>query len=379
MAIQLQPGQPQQQNPGPFLPLGQGASGGSSQPPLQANLGKADPEAILSPQKDKNPLDYWSRTSQNPYGVGVGASLTPEAAAWGSYMTNFGRPPTQQELAQALPNFQTAGVSGGNAYVAGLYNDSQNTPDKLYAKQQAEYAKNAPQHYDAVNGLFQSQLGRDATQEEKDHFGSLLASGTTDSYQLQNFLQQQPEYQNKQNDQFRQGLSGTMAANDKRQFSEQILPSIQEAYAKQGRSFDSSAFANSATQSAQAQNNDRENFLANLSAQQYGGVQDRAYQDYANQVANQQNLTNSGIQAQYAGLQKAQDRTNSIIDFGLQRDAYNQYLAKYGKRNNGVGGLVGGGLGAAVGGYFGGTAGAKLGFDVGSAGGTAIQNSGGSY
>lgn len=364
-----QPQQPDPNNPLKLLPHGAGD---------QQTAQPAQPAQNQS-------MDYWIHSKDNPYLGKGGIQNDLSQQAWAAYQNIYGRAPTNDELAQATQAFASAdpnksNIQQGMAFVAQAHQATENTPDKLYAQQQAQYKQQAPQQYGAVNQMFQSQLGRAASQDELDHFGSLLASGTTDPYQLQQFLQQQPEYQTKQNDQMRQGLSKQMASNDQRQFSEQILPGIQQAYAKQGRSFDSSGFQNAATQSAQAQNTQREGFLNNLSAQQYGGVQDRAYQDYANQVANQQNLTNSGIQAQYAGVQGVQNRGNQIGDYNTQASAYNDYLAKYGKRNNGLGGLIGSVAGAGIGGYFGGTAGAQLGSSLGNAGGTAIQNSrGGSY
>lgn len=319
------------------------------------------------------------------YGGAGGSQQAADYYAGQEFYKLFGRNPSQSELDSLSSAYLSgdpniAAVGQGNSTIAQFYQNQKNTPDKLYANQQQDYLKNAPKHFDSINQLFQSQLGRAATQDELNHFGSLLASGTTDTYQLQNFLQQQPEYQNKQNEQMRQGLSSTMASNDKRQFSEQILPSIQEAYAKQGRSFDSSAFQNAATQSAQQQNTQREGFLNNLTAQQYGGVQERAYQDYANQVAQQQNLTNQGIQAQYAGIQNTNNRVNQISDYNTQAQMYNQYLAKYGKRNNGLGGAIGGAVGTAAGAYFGGPMGAMVGNQLGSSLGQAGQNlAGGSY
>ncbi len=317
-----------------------------------------------------------------------GGTKAQEFYAFKDFAKIFGRNPTQQELSMFAPAYGTddpnkTNQAAGASVIAQYYQNQQNTPDKLFSKQQAEYKKNAPQQYDTVKKMFQGQLGRDASQEELDHFGSLLASGTTDAYQLQDFLKQQPEYQTRQNEQMRQGLSGQMATNDKRQFQEQILPSIQENFAKQGRSFDSSAFANAATQSAQQQNTQREGFLNNLTAQQYGGVQDRAYQDYANQVANQQNLTNQGIQAKYGSIQGTQGRINQISDYNMQAQAYNQYLAKYGKRGGlaGLGGALGGAVGGGLGAVFGGPQGAMAGYQIGSGLGNASQGAiqGGNY
>jgi hypothetical protein len=308
------------------------------------------------------------------------------SAIFDAFERVYGRSPTQDELNQVSPAFETTNqphvtnVSQGNALVSQMHTAADNTPDKLYAKQQEEYKKNAPQHYDSVKNLFQAQLGRAPSQEELDHFGSLLASGTTDQYQLQQFLQQQPEYQQTQNKNFQAGLSDQLSGYDKQYFQNSILPSLQESYAKQGRSFDSSAFQAAATNSAQQQNTQRQQFLANLSAQQYGNTQANAYADYARQVANQQALTNSGVNAQYSGMQNALNRSNELMDFNTQSQIYNQYLAKYGKRNNGLGSAIGGVIGGGIGAYFGGPTGAMAGSQMGSGLGQAGQNAfGGSY
>lgn len=273
--------------------------------------------------------------SSAPFVSGLGDE---SAYAKQDFQDIFGRAPTQAELAQATAAYVGAdqhlpNKAQGRAFVAQMFQQQENTPDKINAKQQAQYQADAPKFKDQVNNLFQGNYGRDATTDELSHFGALMASGNQDAYQLQQFLQQQPEYQTKQNAKMRTDLSATMSANDKRQFSEQILPSIQEAYAKQGRSFDSSAFANSATQSAEAQNTNRESFLNNLTASQYGGVQDRAYADYASAVANSNTLTNAGINAKYTGVQNNINRSNEITDYNSQAQVYNQYLAKYGKRD----------------------------------------------
>lgn len=266
-----------------------------------------------------------------------GGQKAQEFYAMQEFNKLFGRNPTQSELASlsgayASDNPNTTNTAQGNQAIAQYFQNFSNTPDQINKANQAKYLKEAPQHFDAVNQLFQSHLGRTATQDELNHFGSLLASGTTDPYQLQQFLQQQPEYTTKQNQGFQDKLSGQLAGYDQQYFQNQILPSIQQAYAKQGRSFDSSAFQAAATGAGQQQNVQRQQYLAGLSASQYGGVQDRAYQDYANAVANQQQLTNSGINARYSGNLALTDRLNNITDYNTQSQLYNQYLSKYGKR-----------------------------------------------
>ncbi len=331
----------------------------------------------------KNPLVY------NPITLGIPvmnklfgkkksapfvSGMADEAAyANQDFQEIFGREPTAAELAQIVPSYvgtdqHIPNKAQGKAFIAQMYQTQENTPDKIYARQQAEYKAKAPEHYGSVGQSIESALGRKATTEELEHFGTLLASGTTDAYQLQEFLKQQPEYTQKQDQTFRDQLSGQLQENDKRYFGEKILPGIQESYAKQGRSFDSSAFQNAATQSAQQQNTERESFLANLSASQYGGRQQNAYNDYANQVANQQGMSNFNLQSQYQGMLSTQNRANEIMDYNTQSNAYNQYLAKYGKRNP-MGAAFGGAVqGAMLGSKFG-PWGALAGGVAGGAGG----------
>lgn len=314
-----------------------------------------------------NPKDYTDLTYK----------MDPEAytalPVYLQFMQTYGRSPTANEYAIYSPETVTLGHAGVRAEIAKAF---ESDPENINKKKNADQLAEAPKHYDEVNSLFQSQLGRTASQDELQHFGSLLASGVTDSYQLQQFLQQQPEYQTKANTNFQNQLSGQLAGYDKQYLQEQVLPAIQANYAKQGRSFDSSAFANSATQSAQQQNIQRQQYLAQLSAQQYGGVQQNAYNDYAAMVQQQNNLATGSIQ----NSQMVVARANNTADYKLQQDAYNQYLLKYGKRSSGIGSAIGGGIGAIAGAYYGGAVGASAGYKAGSGLGGAAENYfGGSY
>lgn len=325
-----------------------------------------DPTAY---QSDQGITDLQSKINAGNFKFGDASDKA--AVAIKQYNAIYGRNPTTQELNYALS------LSGGdiNGYIAGQKYTEDNSPDKLAAKQQADLQAKAPEHYDQVKQMFQSQLGRAPTQDELDHFGGLLATGTVDNYGLQNFIQQQPEYQANKNKDFQNQLSDQLSGYDKQYFSNSILPSIQEAYAKQGRSFDSSSFQAATANAAQQQNTQRQQFLGNLTAQQYGDQQANAYNQYAAQLSQQQQLTNSGIQSQYGFAQNAINRQNQMNDFNTQQGAYNQYLAKYGQRqNNGIGSAIGGGVGAVAGAYYGGPAGASAGYTAGSGLGNAAQN-----
>lgn len=359
----------------------------TAQPIAISNPVVTTPSQTYDPTNGETPLTTDFANAQWGQGewTGTGGSQkAQEYYAGKEFNKLFGRNPTQSELASLSGAYANdanrTNTSQGNQAVAQYFQNFSNTPDQINKANQDKYLKQAPQHYDAVQQQFQSNYGRAATQDELDHFGSLLASGATDAYGLQQFLQQQPEYQTKQNDKFQSDLGTKLAGYDSDYFSNNILPAIQEAYAKQGRTFDSSAFNAAATNAAEQQTADRGKYIAGLSASQYGGVEDRAYQDYASAVANSTALTNAGINATYSGTKDLNSRLNTITDYNTKQQAYNDYLAKYGKRSNGIGGVIGGVVGAGAGAYFGGPAGASAGWQIGSGVGNAAQNSmGGSY
>lgn len=266
-----------------------------------------------------------------------GSDSAAQQWAYLDFQKQFGRNPTQSELNSLAPSYSTGDtnkldLSRGKQTVAQYFQNFSNTPDQINKTNQDKYLKEAPQHFDAVNQVFQSQLGRAASQDELNHFGSAIASGSMDPYQLQGFIQQQPEFTQKQDASFRSGLSDELAGYDKQTLEKNLLPAIQANFSKQGRSVESSGFASAAASAAENQTVDRGKYIAGLSATQYQGSRERAYQDYANQVQQSQNLTNSGINATYQGNRDLNTRLNSISDFNSQQQAYNQYLARYGKR-----------------------------------------------
>ena len=279
----------------------------------------------------------------------------------------FGRAPQENELSMLQAAYDSgdvnkAGTYAGRSAVAQYYNAQENTPDKQYAKQQAGYKQKAPEHYDAINQMFQGTLGREATQDEKDHFGSLLASGQVDSYTIGQFLQQLPENVKKQDAEFRNQLSGELQKQDAQYYNEQVMPGIQSAFAQQGRDPRSSGFSNSLALAAQSQNRQREGFLSNLSAQQYSGNQANARQDYLNAYGQYTGLQDYSRQRS-AQLQDATTgRVNELQDYAMQSRAYGDYLQRYGKRSSAFGGAAQGAMsGAMTGGMLGGPWGAVAG------------------
>lgn len=295
--------------------------------------------------------------------------------AIGDFRQILGRDPTEDELALAIPQYQGEWNGGetGRAYVAQLAQNEknlQNTPAKQHAKEQEEYRKNAPQYYDKIDSLFNNYLGRASTQEEKDHFGALLASGTVDPYQVGTFLQALPESVRKQDKEFQQSISSDLQNQDQRYFNEQILPSIQSQYAKQGRDINSSGFATALAQAATQQNRQRESFLSNLSAQQYAGSQANARADYESTLARQYGLQDYSRQRADQIADAGRQRMYDLQNFQMQKQAYDEYLSRYGKRSSpwgAIGGLVGGAGGALLGGLMTKTPqGAQAGYGIGS-------------
>lgn len=253
----------------------------------------------------------------------------------------FGRAPTEPELSMLQAAYDSgdvnkAGTSAGRSAVAQYYQSQENTPDKQYARQQAGYQAAAPQHYDTINQMFKSTLGRDATQQEKDHFGSLLASGQLDAYTVGQFLQQLPENVKKQDAEFRNQLSGELQKQDAQYYNEQIMPGIQSAFANQGRDVRSSGFSNSLALAAQGQNRQRESFLSNLTAQQYGGQQANARADYLNSYGQYTGLQDYSRQRSAQMQDATTGRVNELQNYAIQRQAYDDYLRRYGKRGGWV-------------------------------------------
>lgn len=293
----------------------------------------------------------------------------------------FGRAPTAVEQASLLPAYSGAeplipNKAGGKAAVAQYFNATENTPEKQYARQQKEYEAKAPEYYDAINQQFQSGLGRDATDAEKKHFGSLLASGQVDDYTVGQFISTLPEAVQKQDEAFRNNLNTTLQKQNAQYFNEQIMPGIQSAFANQGRDVRSSGFSNSIAQAAQQQNLQREGFLSNLIASQYGNSQALAQNAYQQAYGNYQGLQDYSRQRSAQLQDASQNRINELSDYATQKSAYDQYLRNYGKRKSGtgIGSLVGGALGAGVGalgaglatGGLGAGQGAMIGYSLGS-------------
>jgi hypothetical protein len=158
------------------------------------------------------------------------------------------------------------------------------------------------------------------------------------------FLSQLPESVKKQDTEFQNSLRDTLKTEDARYFGEQVLPGIQSNFAKAGRDFNSSAFANAAAGAAQGQNTAREGFLSNLSASAYSGNKANAYNEYLNSVGRMNANSDYSRMRSDQLTDAATGRVNDIQNFAMQKQAYDDYLSRYGKRSSGLGGLIGGSL-----------------------------------
>jgi hypothetical protein len=312
-------------------------------------------------------------TEAPKWGGAGGGDQAAKVYAWDAFVKQFGRNPTQSELTMLSSAYisgdpNIANVSGGNSAVAQYFQSQANTPANQYAAEQKRYAADAPKFYDQINGMFQQSLGRDATDAEKSHFGSLLASGQVDPYTVNQFVTTLPEAVKKQDESFRSNLSGTLQGQDAQYYREQIAPALAQQAVKAGRSVDSSGIQNSLALAAQQQNRQRESFLSNLSAQQYGGQQSLAQGAYQQAYGSYQGLQDYSRQRSDYLRDATNSRIQSLQDYAMQKQAYDQYLQRYGKRSGaaGYGALAGGLVGAGVGAYFGGPAGMQAGYQAGS-------------
>lgn len=245
----------------------------------------------------------------------------------------FGRAPTASELAQIVPayvgsNQHVPNTAQGKAFVAQMYDAQENTPDKVYARNQAGYLAKAPEHYNDINQLIQSSFGRAATKQELDHFGAMLASGQVDPYQIQDFFKSQPEYQNAQDKTFREGLNSELENYD-RSFFDKAKEDVISRYAQMGRS--TSPALDVALTDLQGQIADkRGQYLANLSATQYGGNKDAAMSNYRTTSDDWLNRRNQNTQAQFQTADKLTQRQNELADYTRQSQDFDRNYSLYG-------------------------------------------------
>lgn len=285
------------------------------------------------------------------------------------FKESYGRAPTKDELSIYSPLVVQLGQGGAMAEIAKQHYTEQNSPEKIAEKKRAEDEGKALGLYGTVNDLFKSNLGREASKDEQQHFATQMAQGV-DAYTINQFLQALPENVKKQDEAFRTNLNKTLQAQDSQYYQEQIAPALQAMATKQGRSLDSSGVNNSLALAAQQQNRQRESYLANITAQQYGNSQNLAQQNYQQAYGNYQNTQDYNNLRNTNLLDQRMGRLNGLSDYAIQSQAYNNYLAKYGKRGNaGLQGALGGATAGATAGSAFGPWGAAVGGVAGGVGG----------
>lgn len=249
-----------------------------------------------------------------------------EHAAINGFRQLFGRDPNMNEFAQALPAFDSS-ANAGMSYLSQYKNTIDNSPEGQKKKFLEQYNSNSAEWNKQISGMFSTSLGREATAAEQKHFGSLLASGQVDEYGLGQFLQALPEYRQKQDTEFRNTQRGEFEKADTQYYQDKLLPAIQAQMAQSGRSLESSGYASAMAQAAKQQSQERERYLTNLSSQQYMGRTGDARKDYESYVGQlgENRQRNYGMQDQLQG------RSTEHANYNMQRDAYDQYISRFGK------------------------------------------------
>lgn len=310
----------------------------------------------------QRPGEYGDLGNQDP-------GFFNQLSVYNAFMDLKGREPTEDEISKYLPAF-TANGNQGRALIVQEKELEENSPEKLAARKEEELSGRAKEYQGQVGSLFQSTLGREATSAELNHFGKLMASKEVDEYDLQNFLKQLPEVRQKEDEAFRGQQRGEFAKADTQYFQENLLPAIQSDFARRGRSVDSSGFASALSEAARKQAQEREGYLTQLSANQYQGRTGAAREDYMSYM----NRYHGNQDYNRARGNELSDRIygqhSELGNYSMQKQAYDEYLRKYGKRggsplagaasgamSGAAAGSVAGPWGAAIGGVAGGAMG----------------------
>jgi len=239
--------------------------------------------------------------------------------AYNSFKSIVGRDPTSAEFSTALPIFQGQnGIQLGNAWLANLAERERQDPSKQVGK--------ANQYAQGINQSFQSMLGRNATQDEINHFGSIMATGNLDQYGVNQFLQGTPEYQAQENKKFQSGISERLNQTNL-DFFGRAKQGLMSQFAQNGQTFGNSTALDSALADLMGQMQTQSNqYLTGLSAQQYGGNQDLAIGNYQNALQNYLNQQGYNRGRSQNQMDYLTGRSNELTDYQTQmRDYMNFY------------------------------------------------------
>lgn len=275
-------------------------------------------------------------TNLPQYGGAGGSDQAQQYYAAQEFQKLFGRNPTQSEIAMLSGAYagdkNVANINQGNQAVSQYFQNFSNSPANIYAQQQKQWSAAAPEHYDNINQMTQSLLGRKASQDELSHYGTLIASGQADPYQIQQFIQATPEYQNAQDSQFRSGVDTQLQKSDSDFFNTQ-KGNIAQQYAQMGRAT-SPALDVALTQLASQLNSNRQSYLAQLSATQYGGNKANAAANYSQTQGDVSNRINQNTAGIYGNNQALNSRLQNITDYNTQSNAYGDAMARYGNKTS---------------------------------------------
>lgn len=215
-----------------------------------------------------------------------------------------------------------------------------------------------------IHGQFQKVLGRQATPTELADYKRFSGTGYVDlsAEDVGRALQGMPEYQQKQLSQYGGQYEQQLAQGDQRMLG-LAQNSLTQQFAQQGRTISSSAYINAFAQTSKDLAMQRQNTLANF----YG-------QGYQNIMGNSQQQGQDALGMGFNSLAQAKNQQFSRENYGLQQNAFNDYLNQQNRQNRqqmfggALGGLVGAGAGAlagSFGGPGGALAGARLGGSIG--------------
>jgi hypothetical protein len=248
-----------------------------------------------------------------------------------SFNSQFGRAPTTSEWNQITPAFQGPnGLMNGRAALANLQQQYKSNPQ---LDPQSSFNQQKPEDISgSVNQQFQSILGRPPTSDEAAHFAEAIKTGQIDAYGLSSFLKQQPEYTNAQDKTFREGLNTELQNYDTQEFNREkgdVISAygangMQAGFDVNGKSLSPSLdYALTDMMGKIASN--RSAYLANLSAQQYGGNKDLAIGNYQNTLGQMynQNQQNNQYQRQYG--QQLLNQGFQGADYNTQKNDFMNY------------------------------------------------------
>ncbi len=313
----------------------------------------------------RHTIASWGSAAANAANNAGGGKFDEQYAKYNIYKSGqdlLGRDLTDSEIAQALPIFSQAnGVQLGNAWLANIAKVEEQNPYSPSNKEKSA------QYGDQVNGYFKSMLGRDATEDEKQHFGQLMATGNVDAYGINQFLQGTPEYQGIQDQKFQTDINQKLTDTDVNFFNKAKQGVISQ-FMQQGTA--NSSALDSALADLMGQIADkRSQYMADLSVGQYGRNQDLALNNYGssmNQYLSDQQYNRDQSQK---NMDYLTGRSNELTDYNTMKNDYMNFANSAGSGSNAMGGAL-------MGGVSGAGAGASLG-PWGAVGGGIIGGIGG--